>query len=133
MHDVRHVLFPADFSPRCLATIPFVKEMVRRSHASLTLLHVAEIPFSWYATMQPEAPVAWNAFQEIEEKARERLIAFGCDFFLQRDQQSFLGTTDSSFFIEGNLLFFHSRLDLVAGQPNILGGFVPRVGIRSHF
>ena len=61
------------------------------------------------------------------------LTTFGCDLLIEKNTVTFLGISDSSFFIEGNIHLFHSRLDTALGQPNILDGFFPRVGIRSHF
>ena len=81
MHAFHQILFPVDFSAPCVRTVPFVKEMVRANAASLTLLHVVEIPAYWYAAMSPEAPVAWNDFPAIEREAQERLSAFGCEHF----------------------------------------------------
>lgn len=57
----------------------------------------------------------------------------GCDFIFVRDARSFLGVSTSSFFVEGNLIFFHRRADLVAGSPQFRDGFVPRLGFRTHF
>ena len=37
-----HILFPIDYSPRCIATIPFIKEMVRRNGSRLTAMNVVD-------------------------------------------------------------------------------------------
>ena len=37
MQDFHHILFPVDFSERCHAVRPFVKQMVRQFSAKLTL------------------------------------------------------------------------------------------------
>jgi nucleotide-binding universal stress UspA family protein len=81
MNAFSHVLFPVDFSTRCEATIPFVKEMVRRCHAKLTLLHVVEIPVDWYAAVTPSLHMPWDEFETQYKLGRECLDSFACSFF----------------------------------------------------
>jgi hypothetical protein len=59
-------------------------------------------------------------------------VAFGCDFFFRRGEDSFLGTSDSSFFVEGAVFFWSHALDKV-GPTDWFNGFAPRVGFRAHF
>jgi nucleotide-binding universal stress UspA family protein len=49
MSSFRHILFPVDFSDRCLATKPYVLAMAQRFKSKLTLLHAVQIPVNWYA------------------------------------------------------------------------------------
>jgi hypothetical protein len=58
---------------------------------------------------------------------------FGCDFIFSRGEDTWLGMQDVAFFAEGDLVFFHKRADKLTGSPHVLEGFVPRVGLRSHF
>lgn len=58
-------IFSTDFSPRCVGTIPYVKEMFRRCNAKLTVLHVAEIPLYWYGLMPPDGPEAWDSLEDV--------------------------------------------------------------------
>jgi nucleotide-binding universal stress UspA family protein len=81
MNAFRHVLFPVDFSLRCEATIPFVKEMVRHCRAKLTLLHVVEIPIDWYAAVTPSLHMPWDEFETQYRLGRECLGGFACSFF----------------------------------------------------
>lgn len=81
MNAFSHILFPVDFSPRCEATIPFVKEMVRRCHAKLTLLHVVEIPVDWYAAVTPSLHMPWDEFEAQYKLGRECLGGFACSYF----------------------------------------------------
>ncbi len=60
-------------------------------------------------------------------------VGFGCDLFFIRSVDGWLGTSDSSFFVEGNLYFFHGKMDAIAGSPSLREGLAPRIGMRSHF
>ncbi len=60
-------------------------------------------------------------------------VGFGCDLFFVRGVDTFLGTSDSSFFVEGNVTLLHRRADKIAGEPRWREGFYPRVGMRTHF
>ena len=70
-----NILFPVDFSDRCRAMAPQVKAMCDRFQASLTVLHLVEVPVNAYATV--EAP---NLFQfpmeEMKRLAEEQLEKF---------------------------------------------------------
>ncbi len=81
MNVFRHVLFPVDFSLRCEATIPFVKEMVRHCRAKLSLLHVVEIPIDWYAAVTPSLHRPWDEFETQYRLGRECLGSFACSYF----------------------------------------------------
>jgi len=81
MKTFSHVLFPVDFSPRCEGSIPFVKEMVRRCGAKLTLLHVVEIPVDWYAAVTPSLHMPWDEFEAQYRLGRECLDGFACRHF----------------------------------------------------
>jgi len=58
MITFKRILFPVDFSDQCRAVIPCVKGMVARFDAELVLLHVLDLPQSWFGS--PEA-AAWAA------------------------------------------------------------------------
>jgi nucleotide-binding universal stress UspA family protein len=81
MNAFKSVLFPVDFSLRCEATIPFVKEMVRHCRAKLTLLHVVEIPVDWYAAVTPSLHMPWDEFETQYKLGRECLGGFACRYF----------------------------------------------------
>jgi nucleotide-binding universal stress UspA family protein len=76
-----NILFPIDFSERSQAIAPHVRAMVARSfavsgtEASLTLLHLIEMPGLTYGT--PEAPVMFDyPFDEIKDSMEGRLKRF---------------------------------------------------------
>lgn len=81
MNAFSHILFPVDFSPRCEATIPFVKEMVSHCRAKLTLLHVVEIPMDWYAAITPSLHMPWDEFENQYKLGRECLSGFASGYF----------------------------------------------------
>jgi nucleotide-binding universal stress UspA family protein len=80
MKNIQHVLFPVDFSPRCVHGAPYVKEMVMSHKAKLTLLHVAEIPLYWYETSW-EAAGTCDALEEGYRTGRQNLTNFACEYF----------------------------------------------------
>ena len=92
MNAFRHVLFPVDFSPRCEATIPFVKEMVRRCRAKLTLLHVVEIPVDWYAAVTPALHMPWDEFETQYKLGKECLASFAGQHFSDLHQETDINT-----------------------------------------
>ena len=42
MSRFTHIVFPVDYSTRCIGTVLFVKEMARRHESQLTLFYAAE-------------------------------------------------------------------------------------------
>lgn len=46
MPNIKHILFPIDFSDRCSTGVPFVEEMARRNGAKVTLISVAHPYFT---------------------------------------------------------------------------------------
>lgn len=81
MKEIQHVLFPVDFSTRCVHAAPYVKEMVMGFKAKLTLLHVAEIPFYWYGATWEAATDAWDALEDAYSAGQQNLTNFGCKYF----------------------------------------------------
>src|ERR1700686_2027243 len=72
MQDFHHILFPVDFSERCHAVRPFVKQMVRQFGAKLPLMHSIQIPTGWYGGFEVSYPVMFDV-PAMEQDARERL------------------------------------------------------------
>jgi nucleotide-binding universal stress UspA family protein len=60
MPKFNHILFPVDFSERCRAAKPFVRSMVERFNAKLTLLHGINIPAGWYGGIDAPYPVMFD-------------------------------------------------------------------------
>jgi nucleotide-binding universal stress UspA family protein len=57
--NIKHILFPVDFSDRSCGAVPFVAQVAKRFNAKVTLLSVAQ-PF-WYAGMgEPSYPVMFD-------------------------------------------------------------------------
>jgi nucleotide-binding universal stress UspA family protein len=78
MPRFHHILFPVDYSPRCVATVPFVRDMLRTSGAHLSTLYSVPIPF-----YPPD--VAWPGLIQIQEEdleaAKHRLENFNREQF----------------------------------------------------
>ncbi|HEY1756500.1 MAG TPA: universal stress protein [Bryobacteraceae bacterium] len=72
MRQIKHILFPIDFSVRCCNAVPFVEAMARRYSAKVTLLGVVE-PF-YYAMGDPGVAVVVNS-EELLEDLNARLDA----------------------------------------------------------
>jgi len=64
MPRFKHILFPVDYSPRCVAAIPFVQDMLRNSGARLTTIYALPIPF-----YPPD--VAWPGLVQVQEEDLE--------------------------------------------------------------
>ncbi len=65
------ILFPVDFSARCTAVVPQVREACSGFSASLTLLHLVETPALSYTAA--EAPLVFDyPIDEIIEAARHQ-------------------------------------------------------------
>ncbi|MEP6717205.1 MAG: universal stress protein [Terriglobia bacterium] len=81
MQDFKRILFPVDFSRQCTGTIPFVKEMVGKFAAALTLFHVVQIPVDWYGTMSSPAMGYGGAFEEYYRLGEQHMAAFRSEHF----------------------------------------------------
>lgn len=58
MASFSRILFPVDFSERCAAVAPAVKAMAQRFGSEIVVMHVIDLPATWYGS--PEAS-AWSA------------------------------------------------------------------------
>ncbi len=56
MLDIKHILFPIDFSERCCGAVPFVQAMASRYGAKVTLISVAP-QYSYTGVGDPGGPV----------------------------------------------------------------------------
>jgi nucleotide-binding universal stress UspA family protein len=81
MSGFSHILFPVDFSDRCVSAIPHVKEMMRRHNSKLTLLHVVEVPIAWYGAMQAEWAFAGESPVGLIADGQEDLKRFRDEHF----------------------------------------------------
>ncbi|MFL6450022.1 MAG: universal stress protein [Bryobacteraceae bacterium] len=85
--NIKHILFPIDFSESSRALTPEVEAMANRFDAKVTLLHVFEIPVSWYGT--GEAPLL-NAecFEQFANDAKQRLLEYPIQLPADRVERS---------------------------------------------
>lgn len=65
-----HILFPIDFSDHCRGMNPQVEWLASRFGSRVTLLHVFEIPASWYGTAEAPLinPACLRTFVDSEEQ-----------------------------------------------------------------
>ncbi len=71
MQEVRHILFPVDFSERCCNVVSFVVSMARRYSAKVTLLSVVQ-PF-YYASMGDPGAAVVIDLEELLRDLKTRL------------------------------------------------------------
>jgi nucleotide-binding universal stress UspA family protein len=75
-----NILFPVDFSERSHAIIPYVRAACKQFNASLTLLHLIEIPVMAYGV--PDAPVTFDfPMEEIKTSVEQKLKEFAAAAF----------------------------------------------------
>jgi len=76
----KNILFPVDFSERSHAIVPHVRAMCSRFNASLTLLHLVEMPVLAYGGV--DAPVVYDfPMTEIKQSAEQKLKSFAASEF----------------------------------------------------
>ena len=75
-----NILFPVDFSERCRAAAPFVNALVKAQKASLTILHMVEIPTIWYGSAEAPCMPDLN-IPKLVDDAAERLESFATENF----------------------------------------------------
>src|ERR1700687_4748200 len=75
MPTCSHIMFPVDFSERCLAVRPFVKATARQFDAKVTLMHVIQIPVAWFGGTETAYPVAFD-MSTMQEELRVELGKF---------------------------------------------------------
>src|ERR1700682_4266178 len=75
MPTFSHIMFPVDFSERCLAVRPFVKATARQFDAKVTLMHVIQIPVARFGGTETAYPVAFD-MSTMQEELRVELGKF---------------------------------------------------------
>ncbi|HEX4228622.1 MAG TPA: universal stress protein [Bryobacteraceae bacterium] len=73
-----HILFPIDFSERSRALNKQVEWLAARFGSRVTLMHIFEIPFSWYAAGEASF-VNMECFDQLRESAEQRLKDYAID------------------------------------------------------
>lgn len=80
--NFKHIIFPVDYSPRCLGTVPFVKEMARRHGSQLTLLYAAEPLPPAYAAVDVFSTMALYDLDQMRKSGQLRIESFAREHFL---------------------------------------------------
>ncbi|MBV8571143.1 MAG: universal stress protein [Acidobacteriaceae bacterium] len=75
---VHHILFPVDFSGRCQQLNAEVEWLAKHFDAEVTLLHVFEIPASWYSGGEASV-LSQQCFAQYAEMRRELLMKYPID------------------------------------------------------
>src|SRR5215472_7682249 len=78
MRQIKHVLFPVDFSERCGSTAPYVASMARRFGAKITLLNAVQ-PY-WYGPMEAPAPLIVDVAEIAEAQEHDLKESFIDEF-----------------------------------------------------
>jgi nucleotide-binding universal stress UspA family protein len=73
---IKEVVFPVDFSERCLEVCPYIAAVTRRLRASLTLLHVVESLPPGSSPLDRLHTADQSELYDRQTKAREALSAF---------------------------------------------------------
>jgi nucleotide-binding universal stress UspA family protein len=116
----RNILFPVDFSDRSRAVVPNVRAVVERFKASLTLLHLVDVPAMAYGT--PESPIAFDfPLDEMKKCAEQRLGEFAKKYFENVPVRTLVGQGDPGFCIPE--LARMSAIDLIMLPTRGLGKF----------
>jgi len=78
MLPFKKIVFPVDYSDRCRAVIPYVREMVSRFSAQLTVVHAYDsglLPNTEIAAAEPQWPA------EVRQRVDKRLRDFAAETF----------------------------------------------------
>ena len=67
-----HIVYPIDFSARCLSVRPFVAAMARRMEARITLMHSIPMPRGWFGGVEGAYPPHFD-LTTLEKDAEARL------------------------------------------------------------
>ncbi|HLK22327.1 MAG TPA: universal stress protein [Bryobacteraceae bacterium] len=76
MISFSRILFPVDLSQQSRDAAPFVKALAKRCQSQLSLLHVVEVPPTWYGASGEAAICEWMDWPELLETRRRELQAF---------------------------------------------------------
>jgi nucleotide-binding universal stress UspA family protein len=81
MLPFRKILFPVDFSDRCRAMAPVVRETVRKFDAELVLLHAVDPVPLVMGSMEASASMPLPDFSEIHRRQEQLLTQFSQEWF----------------------------------------------------
>lgn len=74
MPNLKHILFPVDFSEQNCSVAPYVACMASRYGARVTMLHVVEIPTGGYPEWPAQASLV--DFEDVANERKQRLDSF---------------------------------------------------------
>lgn len=94
MIGFKRILFPIDFSDQCRAVVPCVKAMAEQFDSQVVVLHVTDLPQSWFGS--PEAG-AWSALINADRLRLQGRVAL--DRFIA---QEFAGVKVTAEIAEGD-------------------------------
>jgi nucleotide-binding universal stress UspA family protein len=89
-----HILFPIDFSNQCSGLKNQVEWLAGRFGSRVTLLHVFEIPASWYGSSEAMF-VNSDCFEPIKDEAKRRLREYSINVPEERVER-FVGEGDAT-------------------------------------
>ena len=110
MKGFPRILFPIDFSGRCAAVAPAVKAMAQRFGSEVVVLHVIDLPATWYGS--PEAS-AWSALINADQLRLQGRVAL--ERFIARE---FAGTPVSAQLEEGDAA--RQIVDYASEHPGLI-------------
>ncbi|HWB87200.1 MAG TPA: universal stress protein [Bryobacteraceae bacterium] len=108
MLPFRKILFPVDYSEPCQAIVPYVKEMVRRFSADLTLVHAYGGDALAYSSLLPINPEMANEARAFEE---QRLRDFAQRTFPGQHVETFAELGEAGWVVHN--IVQHQGTDLV--------------------
>ena len=73
---LQQILFPVDFSEHCTAVADYVEALARGSGARLTLMHVLELPPSWYSDIEAARLAALVDLPLVKKHRQEQLNVY---------------------------------------------------------
>jgi nucleotide-binding universal stress UspA family protein len=71
--ELKHILFPVDFSEQCTAAANEIEALARGTGARLTLMHVLECPPTWYSDVEAARLMAMIDIKRIKQHREEQL------------------------------------------------------------
>jgi nucleotide-binding universal stress UspA family protein len=71
--QLKHILFPVDFSKRCTAVAPDVEALAKGNRCRLTLVHVIECPPTRYSEIEAARLRAITDMNRIKQQREEQL------------------------------------------------------------
>jgi nucleotide-binding universal stress UspA family protein len=85
MPNIKHILFPIDFSDRCCSAVPFVEAMASRYQAKITLLSAA-LPIIYAGIGDPGGPIVdtGTLLGELQERLDNTLTRQFANFHVDR-------------------------------------------------